>query len=308
MLEAPATTAQITSADGLQLAGNAAETAEGVLQRWFELRREALAADFGIDELDALGLQIVLDSHAPRHCGWGSGTQLALALVAAIERHLGWPLGTPIEMAICSGRGKRSAIGTYGFFRGGFLIDRGKRAHQRLASLELRQAYPRQWPIVTWQPHRESGLAGPQEIRAFSNLPPTPAADRERAVLRVRDQLVPALLAGDFDVVAEGVFELGQHSGRQFSSSQGGLYASPAAQEWVQRVRDQGWAGVGQSSWGPTLFALTSSQASAEELVAWLEDHPQPPQAIQIHVACNAGATIESAVAGRELQDPGPIH
>lgn len=290
MLESPATVVGVSAAPRLELAGASSRWLENVLQRWFEARGSLLAAEFGWSRLADVGLSVVLASHAPRHRGWGSGTQLSLALLTAVEHHLGWPAASPVDLARCSGRGRRSAIGTHGFFRGGFLVDRGKRQQEPLASLELRQDFPEAWRIVTWRPEAAPGLAGQQESQAFSRLSPTTASQRQFAIDLVKQRMVPALTAGDFETFAAAVFELGQHSGRLFAASQGGVYGSAAAEHWVRRVRELGFAGVGQSSWGPTLFALADSPAAAQRLAEALRREPAPPLSVQIHRANNVGA------------------
>ena len=49
-----------------------------------------------------------------------------------------------------------------------------------------------------------------------------------------------------------------------------GRFASPAVARALARVAAAGVAGYGQSSWGPTGFALVPSQKEAETLMAGL--------------------------------------
>jgi beta-ribofuranosylaminobenzene 5'-phosphate synthase len=71
---------------------------------------------------EAFDIRVV--SAASAHAGLGTGTQLGLAVAFAIARWTDSP-------AVCSavaemlGRGRRSAIGIYGFDFGGFIIDGG---------------------------------------------------------------------------------------------------------------------------------------------------------------------------------------
>ncbi|MDG2186392.1 MAG: hypothetical protein P8K79_12000, partial [Mariniblastus sp.] len=63
-------------------------------------------------------------AHLPRHMGLGSGTQLAFAAAVGLSSFLGQPIPSTEEIATVMGRAGRSAIGSYGFFQGGFLVDR----------------------------------------------------------------------------------------------------------------------------------------------------------------------------------------
>jgi predicted sugar kinase len=52
------------------------------------------------------------------------------------------------------------------------------------------------------------------------------------------------------------VYELNARVGDAFAPAQGGRYASAAVADCVTRLRAAGVRGVGQSSWGPTVFAV----------------------------------------------------
>ena len=63
----------------------------------------------------------------------------------------------------------------------------------------------------------------------------------------------------------------------------------------VDHVRAQGHQGVGQTSWGPTLFVLTKNVAAAENLVADLASESRWNDC-RFHIAApmNTGAVIEA--------------
>jgi len=52
--------------------------------------------------------------------------------------------------------------------------------------------------------------------------------------------------------------ELQARVGASFASAQGGVFASPHASMIVNDLRRLGFVGVGQSSWGPTLYGFCS--------------------------------------------------
>ena len=52
-----------------------------------------------------------------------------------------------------------------------------------------------------------------------------------------------------------------------FAPAQGARFTSPAVAELLGWIEGQGFAGVGQSSWGPTGFAIVPSAAAAQHLL-----------------------------------------
>jgi len=83
--------------------------------------------------------------------------------------------------------------------------------------------------------------------------------------------LLPALVEHDLVSFGKAVSELQGHVGNHFSPAQGGSYARPAVESVVRYLVDEGLSGVGQSSWGPTIYAFTdSSMEQRVELVKCL--------------------------------------
>jgi len=64
------------------------------------------------------------------------------------------------------------------------------------------------------------------------------------------------LVERDLEAFGEACFEFNRRAGLLFKASQGGEYRSPEAADLVARLRHFGVRGVGQSSWGPTIFAI----------------------------------------------------
>src|SRR5215472_7649600 len=61
----------------------------------------------------------------PAHQGLGSGTQVALAAARAVAHLYGLPCDA-LNLATVLGRARRSAIGTYVFDHGGFIVEGGR--------------------------------------------------------------------------------------------------------------------------------------------------------------------------------------
>ena len=294
MINGPATIVAAETWDRLEVSGYSSEVASRTIEHWYSIYQTMLAADFSVSDISALPLRIRVLETPPRHSGFGSGTQLALSVVVAAMRCLGLPDLNANELAVATGRGKRSAIGSHGFQRGGFLVDRGIGEGQNLAPLDLRIDFPTDWPIVTILPCNAQGVSGADEKEAFKNLPPSTPQHRQQMVDLLKTSIVPAVMAQDYDEFAEGIFEYGNRSGLMFKSIQGGAYNGRAIQELVDLVREFGVTATGQSSWGPCVFAILPSQNRANELVDFLSQRLPAETRIDIWFADNQGMRLTS--------------
>ena len=163
---------------------------------------------------------------------------------------------------------ERSAIGTHGFARGGLLVEGGKRAVDAVSPLVSRIELPDAWRFILLIDRSRHGLSGPQERSAFAELPQVPAEATARLCREVLVELLPAAAEGDFEAFAESVYRYGHESGLLFSQRQGGPFAAGLPTELIGWLRGQGIRGVGQSSWGPTVFALARDTADAARVAA----------------------------------------
>jgi beta-ribofuranosylaminobenzene 5'-phosphate synthase len=241
--------------------------------------------------------RLVVESAPPEHVGLGTGTQLGLAVGRAVSAAAG--LEVPVaELACWLGRGARSALGVHGFAQGGLLVDAGKRHPQGLAPLVARLPFPADWPVLLITPAATSGLFGKLEEEAFrrlANYPPQPA--RTDALCRlILFGLLPAVAEHDWRTCGEALYEINRLAGEIFRPVQGGLYAHPQAEALVTFLRQQGVPGAGQSSWGPTLFAVTAEPSQAEYLCRRLQTHfALEADALRITTAANSGARLTGA-------------
>src|SRR5262249_28107580 len=127
-----------------------------------------------------------------------------------------------------------------------------------VAPLVCRHDFPKEWRVLLATPRHEQGLAGISERAAFVQLArQVPNAVETEALCRIALLgLVPALLERDLAAFGEACFEFNRRAGLLFKASQGGEYRSPESAELVATLRQFGVRGVGQSSWGPTIFAI----------------------------------------------------
>jgi beta-RFAP synthase len=239
-------------------------------------------------------LRLRVTSLIPEHRGFGGGTQLALAVAAATRQLLGLPPASASELATLAGRGQRSAVGTHGFLHGGLVWETGREPGEPLGRLAARVALPEPWRIVLVGSPEEGGLSGKPESEAFRALPRVPAATTKRLQQLAVEQILPAAQCARIDIFGEAVYEYGRLSGECFAPVQGGPYASESIAQCVQTIRDLGVSGVGQSSWGPSVFSLAESLEQAESLVQSLKQRLPSNYSVEITAPDNRGAVIAS--------------
>jgi beta-RFAP synthase len=204
----------------------------------------------------------------PPHSGLGSGTQLALAVARALAELHGVPADA-VGLAQAVGRGRRSAIGTWTFALGGFIVEGGRReGADSIAPLLARFPLPPEWRCVVAVPPGAPGLSGEAEAAAFEHLPPPAEREVEQVAHLVLMQLLPALVEADLAGFGAALTEVQRITGAWFAPAQGGVFAPGASEMLVRRLAEWGAAGVGQSSWGPAVYGLSGSESEARAIAA----------------------------------------
>lgn len=238
----------------------------------------------------------------PSHFGLGSGTQLGLAVIRLMTESIGLQLGLE-ELCGISERGGRSAVGSHGFSLGGFLVDAGHKEKEKecLGQLAGRFDFPESWPILLTQLSDRPGLSGPKEKAVFDSLSKEPLVAKVSDDQR-RDRLcrlallgvVPALLSRDWEGFSEGIGEFNRVAGEPFSAWQGGDHLK-GADAWISFCRQNKVKGVGQSSWGPSLFAIAEDEDQARFLLnEWVLKGFGSEEKVRITRARNQGCKIST--------------
>jgi beta-RFAP synthase len=202
----------------------------------------------------------------PAHAGFGSGTQLALAVGRALAEIHNIAADAP-GIARAVGRAKRSAIGTWTFASGGFVVEGGHRPEtEGVPPLLARLPLPATWRCVVALPRAGSAISGADEAARFAQLPPPPERDAERVAHLVLMSLLPALVEGDLHAFGSALTAIQRLNGSWFSAVQGGTFAAGASADLVRRMTDWGAMGVGQSSWGPAVYGIVDGEAAGRRL------------------------------------------
>jgi beta-RFAP synthase len=212
---------------------------------------------------------VTIRSTVPSHAGFGSGTQLALATAAGLA---GLHRGSLVlaEAAAALDRGNRSGIGLAAFVDGGLIVDGGRGQTDAPPPVIARAPFPEAWRVVLVLDKGMQGVHGTTETAAFGDLPSFPETEAAHLCRLALMQILPAVAEADLVAFGSGIGELQRCLGDFFAPLQGGRFASPAVAAALRRIEELGIKGVGQSSWGPTGFAIVGSQGEAEQLLAEL--------------------------------------
>ncbi len=202
----------------------------------------------------------------PSHVGLGSGTQLSIAVAFALARVLNVKASVP-ELAVAMGRARRTSVGTTIFQCGGFVVDGGKNPKtQTFPPLLYRQPFPSEWRFVVAVPNQHKGLSNSEENHAFDKLSVMPAEDVGQICRLTMLKLLPALAEHDIENFGDALTKIQILTGNHFAQAQGGTYSSPASADCVVFMKQMGAYGVGQSSWGPALYAVVKQEQAKAAL------------------------------------------
>ncbi|WP_245447311.1 beta-ribofuranosylaminobenzene 5'-phosphate synthase family protein [Methylobacterium sp. 17Sr1-1] len=285
-LDAPGLDLTATRADTLTVTGT---EAPGIAAEYERVRAyAALAArHLGVPEAGDFHLAEAI----PAHAGFGSGTQLALSVAAALAALHGAPF-VPSAFADALDRGNRSGVGLAAFVTGGLIVDGGRDDSDAPPPVIARLPFPESWRVVLILDAGRTGVHGAEERRAFRELPRFPAPEAAEICRTVLMQVLPAVVTEDLARFGAGITGIQRRIGDYFAPHQGGRYASAAVAAALADVEAAGIAGYGQSSWGPTGFALTRDAAEAEALVGSLCAR-HPGLTFRIARGRNRGAEVD---------------
>jgi beta-RFAP synthase len=239
------------------------------------------------------GARIVVERSIPPHSGLGSGTQLALSVARALAELHG-VAASPPELAQAVSRAKRSAVGTWTFACGGFVVEGGRRigVDDDVGPLLARHRFPNAWRCVLAIPDAPPGVSGAAEAKVFAELPTPDERDGERVSHLVLMAMLPALLQADLATFGAALNEVQDLNGHWFARAQGGTFAPGPSTDLIRLMRANGAPGAGQSSWGPSVYAIVEGDAAAESLAARVRDACTTRVAVYVGPFPSTGATI----------------
>lgn len=223
--------------------------------------------------LEVDGARVSVERTLPPHRGYGSGTQLALAVYAAVAGATG-ASPTFRDHAPALDRGRRSGVGIATFERGGFVVDGGHApdashlddptADWDAPRCAIRREIPTDWRFLLVDPdvppgrHREAEERSMRAVLAAGE--PEIAADVEAALA---EDVLPGVRDDDVERFGAGIARIDRRNGTWFSVEQADRYREGVGAV-VRSLRASGAVhGVGQSSWGPLVYGVTRTNDAA---------------------------------------------
>lgn len=100
-------------------------------------------------------------------------------------------------------------------------------------------------------------------------------------------QALPALVEKDCKLFGEAITIIQETVGDHFAVVQGGRYSSQLVSMLLPWLKEQGATGVGQSSWGPTGFALFANETEAFQVMRKARDYWQGESGLSL-MMCKA--------------------
>ncbi|MGA2677045.1 MAG: beta-ribofuranosylaminobenzene 5'-phosphate synthase [Methanobacterium sp.] len=202
----------------------------------------------------------------PSHSGLGSGTQLSLAVAKLILKINGQDLPAN-EIAGIVGRGGTSGIGVASFDHGGFIVDGGHKTifkHDFLPSSASKASpppilakydFPKDWNLILVIPQAERKVSGDHEVNIFQEYCPIPLMEVQKLTYILLMKMMPAVVEGDLDDFGQAVNII---QGVGFKKIESDLQNS-FTNYLIESLRSAGASGVGLSSFGPTIYAVTDT-------------------------------------------------
>lgn len=197
-----------------------------------------------------------------------------------------------------AGRGLRSAVGLIGFLRGGLILDEGYPSDQardakvdqmtRPLAAQTLQLAP-QWRVVLAVPQQRAEISGAEEAEVMAELGSLPNPLRQQMLALALRATCLAADSNHFNEFTDCLDRYMQFGAQLFSRYQGGMYNGADVTEAVQLAQAVGLRGVGQSSWGPTVFGFAESQACAEHRAEQLR-RQRPDWSVRIATPATSGA------------------
>lgn len=209
------------------------------------------------------GIRLRFQSEIPMHCGFGSGTQLSLGVVQAVN--VLYELGVDgQELARVVGRGGTSGIGIAAFRTGGFIVDGGHRFPEEKSSflpssaladispppVLLRYSFP-EVPLLIVMPNC-SRIYGDKEIELFKTLCPQPEWVAQKLSHILLMQILPALVEGDMPTFGKALNQIQTFGWKKVEIDAQGA----ELQLTLDFLRDSGAFGAGVSSWGSAICVI----------------------------------------------------
>jgi beta-ribofuranosylaminobenzene 5'-phosphate synthase len=246
-------------------------------------------------------IQFTLETTVTTHCGFGSGTQIALAAATALLHSVNILDVSLSQLVIAVRRGGTSGIGVHAFDKGGFIMDGGRAWPRQKSVLGPSSIFAfsdippcishlpfPDWGICVALPKGVERVHGEEELQTFLKLMPIPIEEVEFASRVILTGILPAVADSDFEEFCTSVEELRQvgMKRRQWDLLSG------IAKSWEHTFKTCGFRGISTSSWGPAILGFAPSVEEAIDMAKPLRTDASL-RFLFITRANNKGHTVE---------------
>ena len=205
---------------------------------------------------------ISISLNYPKHCGFGTGTQIRFGIIDVISSDAGVRLSHNERIEL-SGRGGASGIGINGWKKEGFIFDLGRPnviSTMFAPSSKLNGASDHiylptvkcKWDILVAIPKNYIGLHGKEELKVFKEICPIPKQASINSGYEAIFGLYPAIIEENYDNFIESL--------SKFQSLKWKTEVLERTPNWLKREKNKLESQLELpfflSSWGPTLFTF----------------------------------------------------
>ena len=82
--------------------------------------------------------------------------------------------------------------------------------------------------------------------------------------------IMPSIIEKNFDLFCKGISKIQKNTGECFNNAQGGLYTSKNIGNIFKTLKNAGYYGYGQTSWGPTGFVFCENDNEKKKIFSIL--------------------------------------
>jgi len=233
----------------------------------------------------------------PKHSGFGSTTQVMLAVAKCITE-LNEIFLDAYDLAKIVGRGGTSGIGVEAFYHGGFIVDAGHMLNTEKKGfipssvskapppkILLNYKIPDDWFFVCALPAKEK-IYGTKEVEIFSTYCPVPSEEVDKISRIVLVKILPAVVEGDIENFGQGLKSLQSLGFKKVELN----FQTEESKKLIAELNNISY-GAGLSSFGPCIYCITKGKKHAKEVSDFLDSRDIPNYVSGVN---NKGALIES--------------
>lgn len=202
------------------------------------------------------------------HIGLGSGTQITLSVISAINKFFSLNLSYD-EILKISSRGLRSGTGIASFKKGGFIVDACK-SGDKIPKTLLQTKLPKSWRLILVNDKKSRGQFGKSELDFFNKTKKQKSLFNELPNIVLRG-ILPSVLYDEFDKFTIAFNEFQNLTSRYYSPKQSSPFVSKDINIVMNYIQKEHNVAVGQSSWGPLSYIFTNSLDNAKKIRNILE-------------------------------------